>query len=71
MRVIEGVAARVPEMETDPVIEGLSDLLGEELEVWVREIEDEELAVTVLDREGLGVEEIGGDGDIIPTLPKK
>lgn len=53
------------------VMEGVSDPLGVELEVCVGVAEEEELTVAVVDIEGLGVEEIGGDGDVIPTLPKK
>ncbi len=41
VRVPERVAARVPEIELDPVIEGLSDLLGEKLEVWDGVAEEE------------------------------
>ena len=41
MRVTEWVAACVPEIEVERDIERLSDLLGEKLEVWVGEIEEE------------------------------
>ena len=71
MRVTERVAARVLEIEVDPVIEGVSDPLGVELEVCVGVAEDEELTVAVAEDEGLGVDEIGGDGDVIPTIPEK
>jgi len=71
VRVTDWVAGRVPEIEPDPVTEGVNDSLDEELEVWVGEIEEEEEPVAVTESDGLGVEEIGGDGDIIPTLPNK
>ena len=71
MRVIEWVAACVPEIEVERDIERLSDLLGEKLEVWVGVADAEKEIVTELETDGLGVEEIGCDGDIIPTLPKK
>jgi hypothetical protein len=41
VRVTEWVAACVPEIEVERDIERLSDLLGEKLEVWVGEIEEE------------------------------
>ena len=69
--VIDRVAGRDPEIDTDLVIEGVNEPLGEPLEVCVGVAEDEELTVAVPDREGLGVEEIGGEGDVIPTIPEK
>lgn len=33
--------------------------------------EEEELVVAVTEAEELGVEEMGGDGDVIPTIPEK
>ena len=71
VRVIDRDAGCDPEIDTDVVEEGVRDPLGEELEDCVGEIEKEEDAVAVIERDGLGVEEIGGDGDRIPTLPEK
>jgi hypothetical protein len=48
-------------MDVDRVIEGVTDGLDEELDVWVCET----------DTEGLGEEEMGGDGDVILTILEK
>ena len=48
-------------MDTDRVIEGVTDELDEELDDWVIET----------DTEGLGEEDMGGDGDVILTILEK
>lgn len=59
----EMVGDRVTEGDTDTVIVIEGDRVG------VTDAEKE--IVTEVETDGLGVEEMGGDGDRIPTLPKK
>lgn len=74
-RVTDGdtelVERSVRDTDTVFVMEGVSDSLGVELEVWVGVTDAEREIVTEVETDGLGVDVIGGEGDVVLIIPEK